>query len=139
MTQFTPQPPYVAVPRTPRSVSSVVAIVLAVVTFVALVISKILSAMSLELDDTGYVVLGFLGLATIVPIIVVIVFGHVGRAATRTGLKLGLGTATAALAMGYVLLVLYLVRLINVATYTSINSVSGDDFFGFVRQIFYWA
>ena len=146
MTQFTPQPysegvaaPFVAPQRTPRSMLSVVAIIVAALTFLALVISKVLSAVTLDLDDTVYVVLGVLGLATILPILIVVVLGHMALAATSGGRKSGRASAGAALAIGYVLLVLFVVRLINVATYLSTNSISVDDQFGFFRQIFYWA
>ena len=84
--------------------------------------------------DPG-VILGVLGLLSILPILGAIALGHVGFLATRPGGKRGRTRAVIGLTLGYVLFVLYLNRLGVDLIWATQTGQWGD----LVTNFFWWA
>jgi hypothetical protein len=84
-------------------------------------------------NDATITVFGYLGLATIVLVIVVVVLGHVGMAATRVGRKRGRALAGGGLTLGYAMVAFYLVTL-ALAAIASSQPHSGT----FIQNMLYW-
>jgi len=122
-----------------RSVASLLALILAVGGLLSLAITKVVVAFYSVNDDSVVLVLGSLGLATIVPIVIVVVVGHLALGVTtKKGLR-GRATAGVALGIGYSLLLFWIVRLINSATVVLSGDYGSDALVTLVRNIFYWA
>jgi len=99
---------------------------------------RLFGAFSWDIEGGGFdpgLIFGVLGLLSFVPIVVVIVLGHLAFVATRPGRKGGRTLAVVGLTLGYVLFVLYLNRLIVVLL---VASQSGD-WGGLVTNFFWWA
>ncbi len=77
--------------------------------------------------------LGWFGLFTIVLVAIVVVLGHVGLAATRSGGRRGRTFAAAGTTLGYVLVFVYVTTFISAAIATSF-----PDNGTFVQNFFYW-
>lgn len=129
----------VAVPK--ASPAAVGGLVVGAVTFALLALTKLFTTVSVSgqtVDDNLLAVLGVLGLLTLLPILATIVLGHIGVSATSRGKKRGRAAAGAALALGYVLLTLSIVRLVNALVATA--AYSGDNpLITFLSNIFWWA
>ena len=116
------------------------AAVIAIGTCAALLFTTIVDGVYYD-DSSEQVVpmvLGMLGLATIVPVVASVVLGHVALSATRHGRTRGRATAGIAVGVGYVLLALYVVRIVNAASVAS-QGYSGEVGELFLQNIFYWA
>ena len=99
---------------------------------------RLFGAFSWDIEGGGFdpgVVFGVLGLLSFVPIVVVIVLGHLGFVATRSGRKRGRTLAVIGLTLGFVLFVLYLNRLIVVL----LVATQSGDWSSLVANFFWWA
>ena len=99
---------------------------------------RLFGAFSWDIEGGGFdpgVIFGVLGLLSFLPIVLVIVLGHLSFVATRPGRKGGRTLSVIGLTLGYVLFVLYLNRLIVVIL---VASQSGD-WGGLVTNFFWWA
>lgn len=99
---------------------------------------RLFGAFSWDIEGGGFdpgVLFGVLGLLSFLPIVAVIVAGHVGFLATRAGRKRGRTLATIGLTLGYVLLVLYFNRLLVVI----IVAWQSGDWGNLVTSFFWWA
>ena len=99
---------------------------------------RLFGAFSWDAGDNGFdpgVVFGVLGLLSFLPIVVVIVLGHVAFLGTRPGRKRGRTLAVIGLTLGYVLFVLYLNRLIVVL----LVATQSGDWGSLVANFFWWA
>jgi heme/copper-type cytochrome/quinol oxidase subunit 3 len=84
--------------------------------------------------STGVIdALGAFGLFTIVLVAIVVVLGHLGLAATRSGGRRGRAIAAAGTTLGYVLVFVYVTTFISAAIATSF-----PDNGTFVQNFFYW-
>jgi len=84
--------------------------------------------------DSGIIdALGAFGLFTIVLVAIVVVLGHIGLSATRTGARRGRGIAAAGTTLGYVLVFVYVTTLISAAIASSF-----PDNGTFLQNVFYW-
>ena len=133
-----PPPGFSPSVKAPLSVFALVALIVAAVLSVLHLVVRLLDAAlgsSAEIYKSPLpLVLGILGLASLVVIAVIIALGHVGIAQTRPGRKRGRTIAVIATTIGYVLLVLYLNRII-VAIIATVTQKDGQ----FTQDIFWWA
>ena len=114
MTLDSAQP--VSAPKGGVSIAAIISLLGAIVLLVLHMSVRLLVVVSAQwnTDFDWAFVLGLLGLLSVVPILSGIVFGHVGVFATKDGKKRGRVAAVAGVSIGYVLLVLYVNRLIVV-------------------------
>jgi hypothetical protein len=99
---------------------------------------RLFGAFSWDIEGGGFdpgILFGVLGLLSFVPIVGVIVAGHLGFLATRPGRKRGRTLATIGLTLGYVLFVLYFNRLIVVL----LVATQSGDWGSLVTNFFWWA
>ena len=99
---------------------------------------RLFGAFTWDTDRGGFdpgVVFGVAGLLSFLPIVVVIVLGHLAVLATRPGQKRGRTLAIIGLTLGYVLFVLYLNRLIVVL----LVATQSGDWGSLVANFFWWA
>jgi hypothetical protein len=133
-----PVPPTTVAPTARYSVFALIGFIGACLVVLALLTSKTLvpvfdAPTFRDQIDTIATVFGILNLIQIVPIAAVVVFGHVGLSATAKG-KRARWAAIAAVVIGYVLVVLYLNRLV-VSLLALITFPHAADF---VQNSFYW-
>jgi hypothetical protein len=148
--QFTPAPtpayaaPQQVVARRPAPVMAILALALGALLVVLYLIVKLVGAV-LTNDDTAFdtgspiydltTVLGILGILAILPAAVVVVLGHIGVRRRADGTYSGRLVAAAALAVGYLLVLMWGNRLLV----TFLVASSAGDFSTFVTNNFWWA
>ncbi len=138
-------PGYAPVPPRPRGsasgwVSLLGAVVLTALYFVVKVIAAVLNSDPGAFDGSSpaagvATAFGVLGLLALVPVGVVIAFGHLGVRVRPDGSNAGRIVAAVGLGAGYVHLVAWFVRLVVAGT---VAATSGDVS-SFVSNIFWWA
>jgi hypothetical protein len=138
MTTPDPTLAYVAAPTRPKlSVLAVVSFALGAFFMLGLALFRIANPIIANLQTNLHstvIVLGICGLLTVLPVLVVVVLGHLAIAATAPGKqRRGRGFAGAGISLGYALLLTYLVTLIAAAIAT-VGPHSTD----FVSNFFYW-
>ena len=120
------------------SISAILALAGGLVLLALHMTVRLFGAFTWDIDGGGFdpgVLFGVLGLLSFVPIVGVLVAGHVGFLATRPGRKRGRTLATVGLTLGYVLFVLYFNRLIVVLLVASQSS----EWDRLVSNFFWWA
>ena len=129
--------PTSAAASTPFSIAAIVSLAGAIVLLILHMTVRLYVVVSASWNTNfdWAAVVGTLGLLSIFPIISGIVFGHLGVGATKGGRKRGRIAAVAGASVGYVLLVLYLNRLIVVLLSMSFNY---GDWGHFVQYFMYY-
>ena len=140
MTTEQPQPISAAdvSPRNALALSGVVSLFGALILVFLHMTVRLYSAISSNWNTNfdWYALVGGLGLLSVVPILSGVLLGHVGVLATRPGKKRGRGMAAAGLALGYVLFVLYLNRVLIIIVTISTQGLQWTEF---PRYFLWWA
>jgi hypothetical protein len=119
-----------------RSVAAIASFALGIFFMLGLGIFRVANPIVTVTVDrsTGVIdALGAFGLFTIVLVAIVVVLGHIGLSATRTGARRGRGIAAAGTTLGYVLVFVYVTTLISAAIFSSFDG-NGT----FLQNVFYW-
>jgi len=120
----------------PRSIAAIASVALGIFFMLGLGAFRLANPIvTVNVDrDSGIIdALGAFGLFTIVLVAIVVVLGHIGLSATRTGARRGRGIAAAGTTLGYVLVFVYVTTLISAAIASSF-----PDNGTFLQNVFYW-
>ena len=120
----------------PRSIAAIASFALGILFMLGLGAFRLANPIvTVNVDrSTGIIdALGAFGLFTIVLVAIVVVLGHIGLSATRTGARRGRGIAAAGTTLGYVLVFVYVTTLISAGIASSFN-----DNGTFLQNVFYW-
>jgi hypothetical protein len=146
MTSTTPAPPASPAPygsapaaRTPASVLAIVAFAIVVLQSVLYFTTKTIGAAitgSDPADTEGLaMVMGVLGILSLLPPVAAVVLGHIAIRQTRDGKRRGRILAIAAVALGYLHIAMWANRILVAI----IAALAFDDTSSIVPNIFWWA